>query len=338
MTEINSYPLVVVVTPVYNGSPYLQRTLACVQAQTYPNIIHVVLDNASTDDTAEVIAGAVGGRVPILTKRNAATLGQVDNWNAAVAMTPAEAKYVKILCADDLMRCDCVERLVAVAETDPEISTVTAVDVFDDYVKPHGLPPRQHVFDGRDLGYLLLSSRALWMPVNHVFFRATPERLKDPFPKDVSFGFDAYFFYDLLQEGKVGLVDYPLFYTRYHQSNVTSSLVSEGKIFSMELDIFCRYGPIFIPQNEFPRMREARIRKVVRHLLMSRIAGHAAKANIIADSLATFDATPKWLDYLAATLTWPRHWLQKSARLATASAVTPPSKVTEEQFVSGAFC
>src|SRR5688572_574004 len=104
MTEINSYPLVVVVTPVYNGSPYLQRTLACVQAQTYPNIIHVVLDNASTDDTAEVIAGAVGGRVPILTKRNAATLGQVDNWNAAVAMTPAEAKYVKILCADDLMR------------------------------------------------------------------------------------------------------------------------------------------------------------------------------------------------------------------------------------------
>jgi glycosyltransferase involved in cell wall biosynthesis len=335
MTEINSCPLVAVVTPVYNGSPYLERTLACVQSQTYPNIVHVVLDNASTDDTSAIISRALGGRVPIFTERNSTALKQVENWNAAVSMTPAEAKYVKILCADDLMRHDCIERLVAVAEADQNVTTVTAIDVFDDHIKPHGLPHGQSIFDGRDLGYLFLSGQVLWMPVNHVFFRVTPERLKEPFPADVSFGFDANFFYDLLKDGKAGFIDLPLFYTRYHSETVTSNLVSDGRIIGRELDILQRYGALFIPQNELPSIRKAYFRKIVRHLLASRVAGHTAKAGVFAESLANFEAPPKWLDYLAATLTWPRHLLQKRARFANASAVTPPSRVTEEQFVSG---
>jgi glycosyltransferase involved in cell wall biosynthesis len=337
MTEINSFPLVAVVTPVYNGSPYLTRTLACVQGQTYPNIVHVILDNASTDDTPDVIRRAAGGRVPIVTERNSKTLQQVENWNAAVALTPAAAKYVKILCADDLMRRDCIERLVSVAESDQDISTVTAIDVFDDHIKPHGLPHGQYVFDGRDLGYLCLSGRVAWIPVNHVFFRATPERLRQTFPTDVSFGFDANFFFNLLREGKAGFVDSPLFYTRYHSNNVTSGLVSDGRIIGRELDILQRYGALFIPPNELPSVRKAYFRKITRHLLASRVAGHRGRANIFAESLANFESAPKWLDYVSATLTWPRHLLRKRARFITASAVTPPCKVTEEQFVSGAL-
>ncbi len=41
--EPNIRPLVAIVTPVYNGNPWLVRTLASVQAQTYPNLVHVVL-------------------------------------------------------------------------------------------------------------------------------------------------------------------------------------------------------------------------------------------------------------------------------------------------------
>ena len=66
-------PLVAVVTPVYNGGRYLAETLASVQAQTYPRLIHVVLDNASTDATPELIEQAHGGRVPILARRNPKT-------------------------------------------------------------------------------------------------------------------------------------------------------------------------------------------------------------------------------------------------------------------------
>ena len=81
-------PLVAVVTPVYNGAKYLAATLACVQRQTYPNLVHVVLDNASTDETPAIIRSFEGGRVPILTARNAEALPQLPNWNAALRMTP----------------------------------------------------------------------------------------------------------------------------------------------------------------------------------------------------------------------------------------------------------
>ena len=60
-------PLVAILTPVYNWASFLAETMACVQAQTYPNLVHIVLDNASTDATPEIINRYSGGRVPILT-------------------------------------------------------------------------------------------------------------------------------------------------------------------------------------------------------------------------------------------------------------------------------
>ena len=46
MSDADRVPLVAIATPVYNGAEYLADTMACVQAQTYPNLVHCVLDNA----------------------------------------------------------------------------------------------------------------------------------------------------------------------------------------------------------------------------------------------------------------------------------------------------
>ena len=63
-------------------------------------------------------------------------------------MVPPEARYIKLLAADDLMHADCIERLVDVAEADPDVNFVTALDVFGMRVKPHGLNPGESIFDG----------------------------------------------------------------------------------------------------------------------------------------------------------------------------------------------
>jgi glycosyltransferase involved in cell wall biosynthesis len=326
-------PLVAVITPVYNGFPFLERTLACVQDQTYANIVHVVLDNASTDNTPDVIRKAARGQVPIITERNTTLLRQVKNWNAAIAMTPSAAKYVKVLCADDLMRHDCIERLVAVAEEDPAISVVVAVDVFDDHVKPHGMDRGCHIFDGAEVARSLLANRLPWMPFHHVFFRATPARLKDPFP-DVEGAFDADFFYRLLQEGKLGLVSDPLFYTRYHAGTVTSNLVSEGKHLCQELDVLIRNGSKFTPPEQLELWRRAVIRKILRHLLIGRVRGQSKKVEGIYAGLARSNVHPNTLDFVEAVLTWPLHRVRKWLRSVAAGLVTPPVKVTEQQFTS----
>ena len=46
--------LVAVLTPVYNGARFLRETMECVQASDYTNMVHVILDNASTDATPEI--------------------------------------------------------------------------------------------------------------------------------------------------------------------------------------------------------------------------------------------------------------------------------------------
>src|SRR5258706_9133540 len=49
----------VVVTPVLNGATYSARTLASVDAQTYPNWVHYVVDGGSTDGTLEIVRRSI---------------------------------------------------------------------------------------------------------------------------------------------------------------------------------------------------------------------------------------------------------------------------------------
>jgi glycosyltransferase involved in cell wall biosynthesis len=117
-------PLVAIVTPVYNGAEFLDETMRAVQAQTHPNVVHIVHDNASTDATAEILTRYVNARVPVEVARNQRTLPIGANWNAAVARVPREAKYFRVLCADDLIEPEFVARTVDLAERNPTVVVV----------------------------------------------------------------------------------------------------------------------------------------------------------------------------------------------------------------------
>jgi glycosyltransferase involved in cell wall biosynthesis len=48
-------PLVSVLTPVYNGEAYLSQCLDSVLAQSYGRWEHILVDNASSDATGEIL-------------------------------------------------------------------------------------------------------------------------------------------------------------------------------------------------------------------------------------------------------------------------------------------
>ena len=116
--------------PAYNSADYIGRTVTSVLDQTYPDVELFVVDDCSTDATAEVLAGfAEDPRVHIVV--NERNLGAVGNWNRTLAL--AGGPYVKLVCGDDVLYPSCLERQVEALELHPQASMAAARrDIIDE--------------------------------------------------------------------------------------------------------------------------------------------------------------------------------------------------------------
>ncbi|WP_262338924.1 glycosyltransferase [Gordonia sp. CNJ-863] len=115
--------------PCVPAADHLRATLASVTAQRLDEMEIVVLDNNSTDGTAEILGKARDGRIRV--ERNKTTLPLADNWNAAVES--ARGDLIKLLCADDLISPDCIERQASILSDDSDVALVACrVDMIDD--------------------------------------------------------------------------------------------------------------------------------------------------------------------------------------------------------------
>jgi len=111
-------PLCSIIIPTYNHGKYIERSVECAVGQTYPNVEVIVVDDGSTDDTAERVK-RFGDRVRYIKKANS---GRGDSRNRA--LTESSGKYIQFLDADDTIDHEKLARQVPILEGDDDLAVV----------------------------------------------------------------------------------------------------------------------------------------------------------------------------------------------------------------------
>ncbi len=315
----SAIPLVVVVTPVYNGGAFLRETMDCVQAQTWKNLIHLVVDNASTDDTAEILADYASGRVPVRVVRHTTLLPQIPNWNSAIEAIPQGADWFRILCADDTMHPDAIERMVMLGETDPQIGAVGCAHDINGEVQDLLWDPERTVFDGPEAQRLMFENRGLIIAPHVLFRTSTIEKERPFFETDVS-AFDTDAVLRVLSKWKWGVVHAHLAFTREHTNTVTAQQVAPKRLHLLDwYQYLQRYAQSAYGPEEGARMLRRYRRHYLRRLLnvrrqgggeqiwklhmerLARIGEQPSKADLIDASidkiLIALRLRPDWMSY-----------------------------------------
>lgn len=113
-------PLISCIVPVYNGERYLRETLDSIAAQTYQPIEIIVVDDGSTDRSAEIVAAH---SAPIRYLRQANS-GPTVARNLGISAACGE--YCAFLDADDLWDKQKLERQMARFTAHPELDICIA--------------------------------------------------------------------------------------------------------------------------------------------------------------------------------------------------------------------
>src|SRR5579862_4317180 len=109
---MNSTPLISVCIPAYNGAEFIAHTIQSVLNQSFVDFELIVSDDRSSDDTVSIIKAFSDRRIKLI--ENAENLGLGGNWNRVLSL--GLGKYVKLLCEDDLLHPQCLERQLQVLE------------------------------------------------------------------------------------------------------------------------------------------------------------------------------------------------------------------------------
>ena len=254
-------PLVSVLTPVYNGEAYLSQCLDSVLAQSYGRWEHVLVDNASSDATGEILRAYARRDARIRVITNDRHVSVIPNHNIATRQIAAESRWCKFLSADDTLLPECLERMVTLGEAQPTIGLVSSYQLQGDKVGLAGLPYPSPVTPGRTIARESLLGRLnVFGGASAHMFRADLVRARTPFYDEGNLHADVAACYDVLQSSDFGFVHQVLTFARPHRGSLTFSVARRLNTYLLgHLKILSQYGAVFLEPAEYARVLEQRL-------------------------------------------------------------------------------
>src|SRR5262245_643747 len=117
-------PRVSVITPVYNGERHLAECIESVLGQTFPDWDYVIVDNCSIDGTREIAERYAAADPRIRYERYDEHVDVIASHNRAFGTLDPESVYCKVVSGDDWLYPECLERMVALADANPQVGFV----------------------------------------------------------------------------------------------------------------------------------------------------------------------------------------------------------------------
>jgi len=220
-------PFVSVVTPFYNTAAYLRECIESVLSQTYSNFEYLLVDNQSNDGSAAIAAEYARKDARVRVIRNNTHVGQVPNYNGALLHISPDARYVKMVQADDCIFSDCLERMVAVAEKYPTTAIVSSYYLTGNAVCGGGVEWPAECIPGKIANRLhLLQGRFLFGTPTTLLYRADLVRSRQPFYSETSLHEDTELCHEVMADHDLGFVHQVLSFNRVGNSGILTSVES----------------------------------------------------------------------------------------------------------------
>ncbi|SKB11747.1 Glycosyl transferase, family 2 (fragment) [Planktothrix sp. PCC 11201] len=240
-------PLVSVCIPSYNGEKFIAEAISSILSQTYSAIELIISDDHSSDNTiaiAQSFKNQTSIPINILTHQ---TLGLAENSNFCI--NQSQGKYIKFVYQDDILMPNCIEKMVDLAETDPDIGLVFSpremffleqeninLELIAVYQQFANLHQSWSNLKSIQWGKELLNDPNLWQhPINKIGEPSTVLLRKSLFKTVAGFDpqlnqlVDLDLWWRILAQFKVGFVEETLSYFRLHTQQKTCQNMFEGQ-------------------------------------------------------------------------------------------------------------
>lgn len=235
-------PRVSVCIPVRNGGAFLPLAVDSVLSQSFDDMELIIVDNCSTDGTAEWLERKSAEAEKIRFFRNAADIGLARNFIACLAY--ATGTYVKFLCADDLLLPGSLRRMADALDADAAATlAVGARRLIDDkgaaiavqrYARKHvNIPGEQAI------NRCLFGKNYIGEPSAVMFRRSAATRgFSDAFPHLI----DLEMWFHLLEQGRLISLADEVCAVRRHAAQMSHENTRSGALLDDNVRLFEQYG------------------------------------------------------------------------------------------------
>jgi glycosyltransferase involved in cell wall biosynthesis len=244
-------PLVSVVTPFFNTASYLAECIESVLAQSYSHFEYILMDNCSTDGSAEIAATYANRDPRIRLIRCSQFLPQMPNYNRALAQISEASKYCKIVQADDSIFPDCLHLMVQTFEQSESIGLVSSYWLSGDELGGSGFPRQTLMLPGREcVRWFLRTGLSIFGTQTQVMYRSSLVRGHEAF-FNVTFPFaDLQKCMEILEHWNFGFVHQVLSFSRRDNESILLNIEPLQPYDLLLYVIARRYASVFLEAGE----------------------------------------------------------------------------------------